>query len=276
MGVRVLGCVPATNARVGAEITGGKKLARYTGRNRGMKHQNRFTPAEDAVLREHYAAKGATWVALSGLIRDIWNPLAVRYRAAKLKLHVEAKITRNDGLRDIKAFEVRCEVDEFGCWLYRGAYGKAKKPAVYLPDRPHSTGRPGVYTPQRAAYMLSGKRLPPGWLVYQKSMECAAGCCNPAHLTAGNRATMLRHSMRKPEVVNSPARRAQYERIRLDKAHPVELVRAAQAHLANGLHPLEVAKLTGISETTVRVIRDGRHVHCTRAQSSVFNLAMAA
>lgn len=238
--------------------------------------KNRFTPAEDAVLREHYATKGATWVALSGLVRDIWTPLAVRYRAAKLKLHVEAKITRNDGMRDLEAMRMRCEVDESGCWIYRGAYGKAAKPAVYLPGHPQASGNPGVYTPQRAAYLLSGKRLPSGHIVFQRSMDCAAGCCNPEHLMSGNRSLMLRYTMRKPEVLHSTARRAQYEKLRLKRAYPVEMVRAAQDHLAAGVHPVDIAKLVGMSETTVRVIRDGKHIHCHRAQSSVFNLARAA
>ena len=111
----------------------------------------RFTAEEDAVLREHYPTKGAKWIALSGLVRDIWSPLSVRYRAAKLKLHTVEKIKRDDSMRDLAAFRMRCSVDESGCWQYLGAYGKAKNPACYLPQYPHSSGAPGVYTPQRAA-----------------------------------------------------------------------------------------------------------------------------
>lgn len=242
-----------------------------------MKNQNRFTPEEDEVLREHYPSKGATWVALSGLIRDMWTPLAVRYRAAKLHLTVEKKITRQDAMRDIEALRVRCEVDdESGCWVYRGAYGKAKQPAVYLPQYPTPRGAPGIYLPPRAAWLLSGKRLPNGHLVFQKSAYCATGCCNPEHLMTGNKAAMLARVMKKPEVSKSPARRAQYESMRLRRAHPPEKVAEVQSLLAEGLHFREVAERSGISDTVVRKIRDGQHIHCTRAQSSIFTMARAA
>lgn len=236
-----------------------------------------FDDIEIAQIREHYAALGAVGMIKAELLRPIWTEEAVRTRARRMGVKYAGPKQRSDGIHDLAGLRMRCTVNECGCWVYTGAYGvAATRCGVYLPAGV-AGDKPRVMTAQRAAVLLSGRRLKRGQCVLRKLGDCrVTQCCNPDHQTVVARSEVTRLTMWYEHVVKSPRRAAAYEALRMAKCISVDLVRQAEQLRDAGLHCGQAALQIGISETTVRRIYAGRHVLQVRPTSSVFTMGRCA
>lgn len=241
------------------------------------RHQ-RFTADEETLIRAHYAAMGAVGLVAAGLLRPMWLPDAVRTKARKLGVTYAGPKRRNDGMHDLAALRVRCQVNECGCWIYMGAYGNTpSRGPIYMPAGVVGD-KPRVMSAQRAALLLSGRRVRPGQCVVRMSGDCMlVGCCNPEHQRITTRGGVARMASTYDHVEASPLRSAAYERLRRAKIITPELVQQAEQLRQAGVSPRQAARqMTGLSETTVRRIYAGRHVLQVRPGSSVFAMAMVS
>lgn len=242
----------------------------------------RYTPEEDSVLREHYASRGPTWIARSGLIRDIWDERSVKSRGGLLGLGVVGRLTRRtDHVSTLEQFKLRCTVNEDGCWTYCGT-GSSAKSGVWMPAGKFGDGKPAVARPAAAAWLLAGNKLSRRWCVWPRSEDCLRTCCNPAHLRSGSRgqhtkiATAASADLRAINLAVASARGNQA------KAAPVEKVREAEALFDAGATIHAVVAATGICKTTASKIRAGKHMFSRgraghmAANSSIFAFARAA
>lgn len=92
------------------------------------------------------------------------------------------------GIRTLEDIRRRCYVDPVsGCWLWRLHVSRGRSCCVWSSDGVVHKG-----TAQRAAWVLAGLPLKPGWVVSRRRSICESpDCCNPAHHRAGPRSKVL-------------------------------------------------------------------------------------
>lgn len=193
---------------------------------------------------------------------------------------------RSDGVRTLEDIRIRCVIDDLtGCWHWAGAMSVSKtrriKPVsrVWLPEG-LGNGRPAIVTASKAAWVLSGRPLPDGWVVWRS--KCSSfDCVNPLHARAGRRVEMGADLAASGRMKGSPDRVAANARNRMRMVTPLEKVRQAEVMFKEGALQKEVRAALGLSAETARSIRLGMHPHSSVSQrlirgASVFTLGAMA
>lgn len=92
------------------------------------------------------------------------------------------------GIRTLDDIRQRCYVPwNRGCWHWRMATSRGRSCCVWLHD-----GKPQKSTAARAAWVLSGRPLEPGWVVSRNRDLCdSEDCCRPEHHRAGPKSAVL-------------------------------------------------------------------------------------
>lgn len=189
------------------------------------------------------------------------------------------------GVRTLEDLRLRCVIDEeTGCWLWQQAVataGGGTTPIVHLPDNVlPGVGRRSTIPAARAAWLLSGRKLQPGHVVWRQL--CTGGrCINPAHCRAGTKSDGLAAVAATGRNRGKPERAVINAKSRASLAKPVELVRQAEALFAAGKLQKDVRATLGISQKTAAAIRLGRHPHSSGRNrvlrgASVFTLGVSA
>lgn len=189
------------------------------------------------------------------------------------------------GVRVLEDLRQRCWVDDVtGCWLWRQAVATSRGctvPMVHL-----SAGViPGVdrnatVPAPRAAWLLSGRKLEPGHVVWRH--VCEAGLCiNPAHCRAGTRPEALAAVAATGRNRGKPERAVRNTLSRMHMVKPAEVVHQAEAMFAAGRLQKDVRAELGLSQKTAAAIRQGLHPHSAARRNvlrgaSVFTLGAAA
>lgn len=192
---------------------------------------------------------------------------------------------RFDGVRTLSDIRDRCRIDaETGCWNWSLATSTPRgclTPVVHLAAGALSQGqKSSTMTTVRAAWLLSGKTLPDGHVVWRQ--VCAAGLCvNPAHCRSGTRPEMHAAVAATGRNRGLPERAACNAISRLRMVTPIDRVRQAEAMFAAGRLQKEVREVIGMSQKTAAAIRQGTHPHSAGRQllvrgASVFSLGASS
>lgn len=176
------------------------------------------------------------------------------------------------GVTDLQGILDRCRVDaETGCWVWSMGESSDGLPMVMVRD---ANDKPRTQTAMRASWLLSGRSITDGHVVYRA--HCGRrDCCNPEHMATGTRAEMRRACAASGRE-KGPHRRAQAILRGMETATPIEKVRAVEALRDAGKLQREISAETGVGRDTIRRILSGRHPHSRSAiqsvsSSSVFN-----
>lgn len=166
------------------------------------------------------------------------------------------------GIRDVGGLKARCEVDEdTECWTYLGDAKSRGAPIVWLPAL--QTTR----TAQFAALFLSDRAPQKGQVAY---IRCkTAGCCNPAHISAGTRAQLGKHTASTGKLKHS-ARRLAANRENCRAARKLTEDQASDIRGSLELGRV-LAERHGVSISTISKIRRGERYLNEMRGSSVFN-----
>lgn len=185
---------------------------------------------------------------------------------------------RSDGVRTLEDLKMRCRIDELtGCWIWGGGHGgrTGNVPTVALAAGAVCEGRVTM-SARRAAWLLSGREIEPGRLVYRRFTCQSPSCCNVDHLACGGVKLKCR-AAGKRGAFSTPERLLQLRKI--GPVHTPETVASiADAVHVRGLTCDAAAAEFGVDKGTVKRIRRGEHRH-QRAQvlrgASVFNMGAA-
>jgi len=175
-------------------------------------------------------------------------------------------------IADLELLRERCRIDaETGCWIWVGAYsGGAAR--VYFLDPISGEARAGTGT--RAAWLLSGGKIPEGNVVYRS--RCSNNSCvNPAHMGCGKRSDWAKAAMSHGVFESNPARAAINTRNSRSRPETIGLEKARQIRMSEGLN-IEIAKAFGVSPQTVSKIRRGEAYREHVAAASIFSIVAAA
>lgn len=209
-----------------------------------------------------------------------------RASACPMRIKGNPRKTRQDGIRTLADIKGRCVIDsETGCWLWRGAMSRSNvrkltpTARVWIPaDGAHSAVAGKATTAGKAAWLLAGKPLPDGHVVWRH--VCTSGdCINPAHAKAGTRQDMHRAIVASNRLKGDPMRAAVNARNRMRMVKPESVVRQAEAALNEGEMSKDICARLGISHSTLQLIKHGRHPHSAGRQvvvrcASVFNMGL--
>ena len=187
--------------------------------------------------------------------------------AANHKAGGDTRRKRQDGVRTLADIRDRCVIDgETGCWLWRGAMSRSTTrrvvptSRVWLPDGMAAGGQPTITTAGRAAWVLSGRALPKGHVVW-RSVCHRCDCVNPAHGTAVTRQAMHKAIAASGRLRGDPVRAATNARNRASLLTPREIVLQAEAMFAAGCLQKDVRAAFGLCGATAARIRRGVHPH---------------
>ena len=154
---------------------------------------------------------------------------------------------------DLQHLQDRCQIDEAGCWVWRGGttrcrYGQ-QYPRVYLP----STGKCHSGT-QAAIIASTGQKPRPGHRAYH--VKCSNKlCCNPAHITVGTTAEWGAWMHKKGAWRGNPPRiTANRATARRRSVVSPELLADIKASEKSGL---QLSKELGINQNTISKARRG-------------------
>lgn len=197
---------------------------------------------------------------------------------------IDPRRKRQDGIRTLDDLQGRCVIDrETLCWIWRGAVFRnaagSDTTRVWLPD---ADGKGRVMTAPRAAWILSGRKLPAGHIVWRARCHCSALCISPQHGAAGTRQDMFAAFVRDGRLRGDPRSAVINARNRMAGVVPLGVVRQAEAMFAAGALQKEVKAALGISHQTAAKIRKGIHPHSAArgvkvvANASVFTWRAAA
>lgn len=190
------------------------------------------------------------------------------------------------GVRSLEDLRQRCVIDgETKCWVWKAAMSRSLKrniapsPRVWLPD-PKILGEGILVTAGRAAWLLAGRKLEPGQVVWRNVCN-RPECINPAHARAVTRAEMHHGIASSGLNRGKPSRSVVNLRNSMRMATPAPIVRDIEAVFAAGSNCKQVRARFGISQETAAAIRDGRHVNSSQKRAlvpmaSVFAFAEAA
>lgn len=190
---------------------------------------------------------------------------------------------RADGVRSIDDLRGRCHIDEItGCWLWRGGFSNANdySPTPTCQARIGGAEKPRIIAAPRAAWLMSGRLLAAGQIVWRSRCSEAA-CINPAHCKAGTQREMMAEIKASGRLRGNPERAAMNMRSVLKMATPVEVVQRCEAMFKAGMLQKDVRAETGLRPETLRAIRLGTHINSTTkqrlvTQASVFSWGRAA
>lgn len=182
---------------------------------------------------------------------------------------------RSDGVRTLEDLKLRCRVDELtGCWIWLGGHGgrNGGVPMTHVSAGVLCESR-ATMSAMRAAWLLSGREIEPGKLVYRRFTCKSPSCCNVEHLACGGVKLKCR-SAGKRGSFNTTERLLQLRRI--GPVHTPEVVASiADAVHVRGLSCDAAAAEFGVDKGAVKRIRRGEHRH-QRAKvlpgASVFNM----
>lgn len=153
------------------------------------------------------------------------------------------------GIRTLEDIHLRCYVDpRSDCWHWRLHFSsRGRSCCVWTVDGIEHKG-----TAARAAWVLAGYRLEPGWIVSRRRSICdSPDCCNPAHHRAGPRAKVL------PKM--TPEQRVMH-RVGVTRAsrRSAKLTMEAALRIRQSDAPChEEAAKWGVAPTTISQIRRG-------------------
>lgn len=186
---------------------------------------------------------------------------------------------RQDGVRTLLDLRARCVIDaETGCWLWRGAMSRHRRgqptTRVWLPPCVGG-GAAKIATAPRAAWLLAGKPLPDGHVVWRH--HCTrADCINPYHGAAGTRQQMHAAFVADGRLRGDPHRAVVNAKNRRSTLVPVGKVRQAEAMFSAGALQKDVRSELGISANSAALIRKGLHPHSATRQQVVANASVFA
>lgn len=177
------------------------------------------------------------------------------------------------GVQTLDDIRARCRIDdESGCWVWTGAFSDRRTPTVSL--------SPGVLRERRftmsairAAFLLAGRRVTAGQLVYRTPLCPTAACCNPEHHKAGTAQDASRAAVQRG-TYKTVQRNALLQTNRLRQAVHIDKVRAIEAFLREGNPATLASAQFGVCVDTCREIARGRHFHQRRLEcknASVFS-----
>lgn len=173
----------------------------------------------------------------------------------------DTRTKRHDGVRTLEDLRSRCVIDaETGCWLWRGAMsrGKSGQPTsrVWIPG----DGGGRIMTGQRAAWILAGKPLADGHVVWRH--RCTNGqCINPYHGAAGSRPQMHAAIAASGRLRGDPRRAVVNAQNRERMLLSPETVLRGERMFAAGALQKEVAAALGICHSSAKKIRLRTHPH---------------
>lgn len=174
------------------------------------------------------------------------------------------------GVHTVAALKGRCRVDaETGCWNWSMSADVSARVWSWNPQRQQSEVMRGT----RAAWLLSGKAIPPKHVVY---LTCTSAiCCNPAHMLCGPKTeagAFLAASGRLKGNMMARANRARVGREmrgKLTTEHRALIDASAETNVALGVR-------CGVAHTTISAYRHGKTWRVELPQASVFAWARAA
>lgn len=176
-----------------------------------------------------------------------------------------------------------CTVNEAGCWIWKGGYSQqgyvpvAHIGRLFMPELSKSQRTFSAY---RAAWLLAGKRIPAGHVVY-RHVCLEHKCVNPAHCKTGTKGDMHARYSASGKNKGQPNRIVANMKNRAKLFLSPEKVLAIQASLDEGMPIKSIMKLHRTDGGTVRKIRAGIHptqqnggpVH---ANASIFSIGRLA
>lgn len=193
----------------------------------------------------------------------------------------------HNGVTTLEGLRGRCQIDDItGCWIWKWGRGGTKKypiPTVHIGAGVLGFTSLATIPAYRAAWMLSGKKIKPGHVVYR--YECGNFlCCNPKHLKCGPRAEMYGHYASTNKNKGQPHRKVANEKNRRKMMVSVERVQEVERRLKEGQLQKQISAEMNMCGTTVRKIRLGLHPNCTRETTphnvirgaSIFSLGRVA
>lgn len=182
---------------------------------------------------------------------------------------------RTDGVRHLEDLRLRCFIDtETGCWLWRGAlsHSKTRKVSpttrVWLPAGIHGDGAGAITTASKAAWLLSGRKLKDGHVVWRAVCN-QTDCINPQHCKGVSRQQMHAEIAASNRLKGNPTRAAINAINGRASLMPVATVRQAESLFASGAMLKDVKQQLGISSDVAKRIRQGLHPHCANASRLV-------
>lgn len=189
------------------------------------------------------------------------------------------------GVRTLADLRDRCTIDdETGCWNWSLAVATSRGgviPMVHLAAGVlPGVDRQSTVPAARAAWLLSGRTLAPGHVVYRHVCE-AKRCINPKHCAAATRPDALAAVAATGRNRGKPQRQVSTALARRCMAKPVDVVRRAEEMFAAGVMQKDVRAQLKLSQKTAAAIREGRHMHSAGRQgvlrgASVFTLGVSA
>jgi len=183
-------------------------------------------------------------------------------------------------LADLKGY---CTVSESGCWIWKGGYSQqGYVPVAHIGREfmPSLTKTQRTFSAYRAAWLLAGKPVPKGHVVY-RHVCLDHKCVNPAHCKTGTKGEMHARYSSSGKNKGQPNRIVANMKNRVKQFLPKEKVQAIQAALDAGMKVKEIINLHKTDGGTIRKIRAGLHPHQQQggpvhANSSIFAMARLA
>lgn len=184
-------------------------------------------------------------------------------------------MTEADLYLKLTGFCKKC--DETGCLEWVGGFGglNKKTPVFHFPGSRLCRRSMPAY---KAAWILSGKPLKEGQIVYRKCLNYKCVSPEDGHCAAGTTQQMWSNVAKSGKHKGKANRRIASISSGAKQRTPVEVVRLVEQLLAAKTKREDIAALTGINVSTVTDIGHGRHFHSASRQqlirgASVFALA---
>lgn len=189
------------------------------------------------------------------------------------------------GINKLSDLKGNCFINDDGCWIWKGGYSqKGYLPVAHLGDQTRAafgmTRNQRTMSAYRAAWLLSGKSIPEGYVVYRH--VCLNNqCANPAHCKTGTKAEMHTRYSESGKNKGQPNRIIANMKNRAKLFCSPEKVASIEASLAEGMTVKAIIKLHRTDGGTVRKIRAGVHpsqaqAPLVHANSSIFALGRLA
>lgn len=183
-------------------------------------------------------------------------------------------------LADLKGY---CVIDESDCWIWKGGYSQqGYVPVAHIGQEfmPLLSKTQRTLSAYRASWLLSGKKIPQGHVVY-RHVCLNHQCVNPAHCKTGTKAQMHARYSESGKNKGQPNRIVANMKNRAKLILPREKVQAIEASIAEGMGVKAIMKLHRTDGSTIRKIRAGLHPtqmtgQAVHANSSIFALGRLA
>lgn len=152
------------------------------------------------------------------------------------------------GIRTLNDIKLRCYVPSAnGCWHWRMRIYRGRSCCVWLLG-----GTEYKSTASRAAWILSGRPMEPGWVVTRNRDVCdSVDCCRPEHHLAGPRTAVFQG--------HTPEQRTRHRigtTIEARRRAKLNMEAAKQIRLSDAPCRVEAEKW-GVAVTTISQIRRG-------------------